>query len=218
MVQQTELPPLSTVADLVEHLGGIPMGRVRLRPAPGTARERDVIEVHDREKRLCELVDGVLVEKAVGYYESVLAGILIQLLNNHLDRDDRGIVSGADGMLRLGIGLVRIPDVSFVSWEKLPGRDVPREPVAELVPDLAVEVLSEGNTRREMDRKLREYFEAGVKAVWLIDPRSRSAEVFASPADHIRIEEDGVIDGGSVLPGFELSLRELFSRASREKR
>lgn len=66
MVHQTELPPLSTIADLVEHLGGIPISRVRLRPAPGTARESDVVPVHDRENRLCELVDGVLVEKAVG--------------------------------------------------------------------------------------------------------------------------------------------------------
>jgi hypothetical protein len=56
-----------TVADLLERLGGIPARRVRLRPTPGTATEQDVIEVHDREKKLCELVDGVLVEKVMGF-------------------------------------------------------------------------------------------------------------------------------------------------------
>jgi Uma2 family endonuclease len=209
---------LATVADLIEHLGGIPLDRVRLHPALGTAVEQDVVAVHDREKRLCELVDGVLVEKAVGYFESVVAGILLQLLNNYLDRHDLGIAAGPDGMMRLTAGLVRIPDVSFVSWERLPDRQVPREPIAGVAPDLAVEVLSAGNTPREMERKLREYFEAGVRAVWMIDPRSRSAEVYSSPAGSVLVEEDGVIDGGNILPGFTLSLRDLFKRASREKR
>lgn len=139
-------------------------------------------------------------------------------MHNYLERHDRGIAAGADGMMRLGIGLVRIPDVSFVSWAKLPGGDVPREPIAEVVPDLAVEVLSEGNTPREMERKVREYFEAGVAAVWIIDPRSRSAEVLSSTADRVAIGEDGALDGGTILPGFEVRLRDLFARASREKR
>lgn len=215
MAQQAALPSMETIADLVDHLGGVPTSRVRLRPYPGTAREEDVVAVHDRENRLCELVDGVLVEKAVGYFESVVAGVLIHLLHDYLERHDRGIVAGEAGMIRLGIRLVRIPDVSFVSWERLPAHEAPRDPIAGVVPDLAVEVLSPGNTPGEMERKVREYFEAGVKAVWLIDPASRSAEVFASSTDSIRIREDGAIDGGAILPGFQVGLGNLFSRASR---
>jgi len=216
MASESALPSPETVADLLESLGGVPASRVRLRPFPGTAEEEDVIAAHDRESRLCELVDGVLVEKAAGYHESVVAGVLIHLLHRYLERQNRGIVAGEAGMIRLGVRLVRIPDVSFVSWERLPGREVPRDPIAEIVPDLAIEVLSPGNTPGEMDRKVREYFEAGVLAVWLIEPASRSARIFSSPSDSFRIGEEGLIDGGTVLPGFEVRLGELFFRAGRE--
>lgn len=62
-----------TVADLLHQLGDIPPERVRLQPIPGTATEADVVAVHDREDRLCALVDGVLVEKTIGYYESYIS-------------------------------------------------------------------------------------------------------------------------------------------------
>ena len=62
-----------TLADVLQQLGGISPRRVRFRPAPGTATEEDVIKIRDRERRLFELIDGVLVEKVMGYWESVLA-------------------------------------------------------------------------------------------------------------------------------------------------
>lgn len=65
-----------TVSDLLYQLGDVPASRVRLQPTPGTASEADVVDVYDREHRLCELVDGVLVEKAMGYYESYVAATL----------------------------------------------------------------------------------------------------------------------------------------------
>ncbi len=65
-----------TAADLLEQLGGVPAERVLVRPAPGTATEKDVIRLRDRTGRLCELVDGVLVEKTVGLYESRVAIVL----------------------------------------------------------------------------------------------------------------------------------------------
>jgi Uma2 family endonuclease len=105
-----------TVSDLLHQLGDIPPERVRLQPPPGTATEADVVAVLSREERLCELVDGVLVEKTLGYYESYIAATLIRLLGNFVVAHDLGIVAGADGMMRLAPGLVRIPDVSFVSW------------------------------------------------------------------------------------------------------
>ena len=57
-----------TVAELLHYLGDIPAERVRLQPAPGTATETDVVAVNEQENRLCELVDGILVEKTMGYY------------------------------------------------------------------------------------------------------------------------------------------------------
>ena len=111
---------IETVADLLESLGDIPPERIPMRPPPGTASEDDVLAVHASEKRLCELVDGVLVEKPTGYDESRLAAELIYALVDFLRRHNLGTAAGADGMMRLLTGLVRIPDVSFVRWEHLP--------------------------------------------------------------------------------------------------
>ena len=64
-------------------------------------------------------------------------------------------------------------NVSFISWQRLPGGELPKKPIPNLVPDLAVEVLSKGNTKAEMRRKLHEYFQAGVRLVRPIDPTTR---------------------------------------------
>ena len=143
-----------TAADLVHRFGPIPLSRVRHDPAPGTATEADVVLIHDREDRLYELVENTLLEKAVGTYESYLAAVLVRMLGNFAADHDCGIVLGADGMLRLAPGLVRIPDVAFISWGRIADRRIPDEPIADFVPDLAIEVISQGNTREEMQRKL----------------------------------------------------------------
>ncbi len=64
-----------------------------------------------------------------------------------------------------------------------------------------------------MKRKLREYFRAGVRLVWLIDPPTRTAEVYQGPEKPTRVPSDGVLVGEDVLPGFELPMGELFARA-----
>jgi Uma2 family endonuclease len=206
----------ATVADLLEQLGGISPQRVRLHPAPGTATEQDVLELHRREKRLCELVDGVLVEKAMGYRESMLALTLSQFLQAFLRPRNLGLLSGADGMMRLYPGLVRIPDLAFASWDRFPDRRVPTAPIPQLVPDLAVEVLSQSNTPGEMARKLGEYFAAGVCLVWLVDADARTVTVHTTPEQLKVLAETDVLDGGSVLPGFTLALRELFAELDRQ--
>ena len=119
-------------------------------------------------------------------------------------------------MLRLEPGLVRIPDVSFVPWENIPGERIDMEqPIASLVPALAVEVLSPSNTKAEIDRKLKEYFFAGTRLVWVIDPRKQAARVYTSPENFKRVGSTGTLDGGSVLSGFRLPLAELFARSRR---
>ena len=218
MAQATIAPPtINTLADLRERLGGIPLDRIRFRPAPGTATEKDVIEAEARDNRLCELVDGTLVEKAVGFEEARLAARLVHLVNSYLDKNDLGVCVGADGMMRIAPGLVRIPDVSFITWDRLPGRESPREPIPDLAPDLAVEVLSEGNTKPEMTRKVREYFEAGVILVWLIDPKKRTARVFSTVDKSTLVRADQSLDGGDVLPGFVLPLADFLDRGRRPR-
>ena len=132
-------------------------------------------------------------------------------LANFTAEHDLGIVTGPDGTMRLMPGLVRIPDVAFVSWERFPGKVVPAEAIPDLAPDLAVEVLSEGNTKQEMERKLKDYFFAGVRLVWYVDLKKRTAEVYTSPEQGVTVTEGQSLDGGAVLPGFRLPLRQLFA-------
>jgi Uma2 family endonuclease len=204
-----------TVADLLARLGGIPPSRVRMIPTPGTATEQDVIDVHNRTNRLCELVDGVLVEKVMGFDESRFSILLATFLVAFLNRKDLGTIVGADAMMRLFPGLVRIPDVAFISWKRFPKKRRKRGEIPTVVPDLVVEVLSKGNTPREMARKLDEYFRAGVLQVWYVDPKRRNVRIFSARNRSITLGEDQQLEGGDVLPGFTLSIREWFGEAER---
>jgi len=172
-----------TVADLLARFGPIAHRRIRQDPPPGTATEQDVLDIYHREKRLFELIDGVLVEKAMGIQEAYLAMRIGCLLGNFVEAHDLGFVLGADGMARLAPGLVRIPDASFVSWQQFPNRRVPRTPMLALAPRLAVEVLSPSNTEQEMDRKLQDYFAAGISLVWYVNPVQRTVHVFTAPSE-----------------------------------
>jgi Uma2 family endonuclease len=212
---RSPFPKDATVADVLKQLGGISPRRVRMTPPPGTATERDLLAVLDHTNRLCELVDRTLVEKPLGFQESYLAGEIIRLLGNFVVEHDLGIVTAPDGTLRLMPGLVRLPDVAFISWNQLPSRKYPNEPTASLIPELAVEVLSVSNTRREMERKLKEYFLAGAQLVWLVDPDTRSVDVHTAPDRFVCLQEGDVLDGGSVLPGFRLPLEQLFARVEK---
>src|SRR5262245_53917836 len=123
---------IKTLADLLDRLGGVPLDRIRFQPYPGTATVRDVIEVECKEGKLCELVEGVLVEKTVGYRESRLAVFLGGLLNAFVIPRNLGLVTGPGGTMKLAADLVRIPDVAFISWDRLPGRRAPKAPIPRL--------------------------------------------------------------------------------------
>lgn len=203
---------VETLATLLERLGNIPLDRIRIHPPPGTATEEDVLRAgNGRIRRLCELVDGVLVEKMMGYHESLVACLLIHAILDFVRPQRLGIVLAPDGALRILPDQVRIPDVSFISWDRFPDRRLPQEPIPHVAPDLAVEVLSQGNTEAEMQRKLRDYFEAGTRLIWYVQPATRSVRVYTSPDQEVLLRFDDTLTGGDVLPGFELPLRDLFA-------
>ncbi|MBI3821093.1 MAG: Uma2 family endonuclease [Planctomycetes bacterium] len=193
---------------MIEYLG-VPARRIRLHPPPGTATEEDVLRVQP----WCELIDGVLVERAMGWYESRIAAVLIYFFEDFLQVHDLGIVLGADGMMRLQLGQVRIPDVAFYSWSLFPDREPPLEKILSAVPDLPVEVLSEGNTDKEMERKRREFFGGGTKLMWIVDPEKRTVDVYTSVDEFTTLTENDTLDGGAVLPGFTLSIKAWFEQA-----
>ena len=182
-------------------------------PVPGTATEQDAEEAESRTGRICELIDGVLVEKAMGTYESAVAIALSFFLKTYLQEHRLGVLLGPDGLLRIQPRQVRVPDVSFISWERLGNRRLADHPILPVAPDLAVEVLSSGNSAAEMDRKLREYFASDVRLVWYIDPQTRTANSYTGMEQCDVIAEDGSLSGEPVLPGFKLSLRRLFAEA-----
>jgi Uma2 family endonuclease len=204
------IPAEATLADILRQLGGISPKRIRCNPALGTATPADVIRIRNRERRLFELVNGVLVEKVMGFWESALALELGRLLGNFVTRHKLGIVAGEAGMLQLSPGLVCIPDLCFISAARLARHRGAGEAILPLAPDLAIEVVSEGNTRREMKRKIGEYFDAGCRLVWVVDPLTRTVAVHTSATDQITLTEKQTLTGGDVLPGFRVPLGKLF--------
>jgi Uma2 family endonuclease len=200
----------TTVGDVLKRLADYPPERIRLHPIPGTATKKDVLEVERTEGKLCELIDGVLVEKAMGLNESFVASWLIQNLGNFVELHDLGLVAGPDGTVELFPGQVRIPDVAFYAWDKFPGRKRPKTPIPGLVPDLAVEVLSKTNTRREMFAKRKDYFFAGVRMVWIVDPKKHTIDTYTGvdAVDHLTAAD--TLTGGEVLPGFRVPVAQVF--------
>jgi len=211
------IPTITTLAEKLEEIGDVPADRILFHPAPGTATAEDLVAIREDTRHICELVDGILIEKAIGLYESIIASELIRLLGNFVKEHNLGIMAGEAGMMQLAPGLVRIPDVSFIAWDRFPDRKLPRDPVPHLAPDLAVEVLSPSNTLKEMARKRRDYFNAGCKLVWITDPETRTVTVYTAVDQSEEITEDGTLDGDDVLPGFSLSVREWFERAGEKE-
>jgi Uma2 family endonuclease len=219
-------PQLTTLEDVLNHLGGIPPCRVLIDPPPGTATEADLIALDARRGPICELIDGILVRKYVymaedrdvAFFESRLAITLAFFIELYLEKNPLGGVVGEGAYLRVLAGQIRAPDLAFFSWKRLPKGEFPRDPIGPIAPDLAVEVISKSNTKAEMDRKLTEYFQAGCKLVWYVYPGTRRVRVFRSVRKSVVLTEADTLEGGDVLPGFSLSIRKWFRRASRQGR
>lgn len=220
-----DLPKIATtvrtVADLLHDLGDVPADRVLANPSPGTVTFEELVEINETnpDGRVYEWVDGTLVEKAVGQYESWLGTIISGRFDRYLEHHDLGMLLGEAGVLRILPNIGRAGDVTFIAWASLPGGQPPprADRVPAVVPDLVVEVLSESNRPGEMARKRREYFTAGVKQVWEIDPEMRAAIVYTAEDQLTPVPANGAISGGDVLPGFSLSLQEIFDRADRQR-
>ena len=202
----------ATVAELLENLG-VPACRVRLHPPLGQATEHDAAESKNLHGAICELVDGTLVEKPMGFYESSLGMILGGYLHAYLINHSIGFVVGESGASRTIPGRVRMPDVGFYSWNHFPGRALPAGGVLDVPADLVVEILSPSNTRTEMEQKRQEYFASGTQLYWEVLPETRQVKVFTDANTHTLLGENDSLVGEPVLPGFVLSIQEWFSRA-----
>lgn len=211
----TQPNPSWSIDRLRRHFGMIPAERIVLDPPPGTATEEDAYRMNEYEGHRCELVDGVLVEKAMGAEESQHGMWLGYWLFGYLIKHNIGKLLGEAAFLRLMPGLLRAPDVSFITWERYPEG---KPAVPAVCPDLAVEVISKGNTKAEIARKRREYFTHGARLVWEIDPRKQTVEVYTSLRKRTVLGLQDTLTGGDVLPGFSLRVAKLFAPPSRPNR
>ncbi len=153
----------------------------------------------------------------MGYRQSIVAIAIASELRKFNKTRRTGLVTGPDGMLQILENLVRLPDVAFTSWKRFPGGTVPPDPAPLAWPEIAVEVLSPSNTRREMERKRHEYFSAGTQLVWIVDIDERTVTVYMAPEQLTVLHENDTLDGGAVLPGFTLSLKELFAELDEQE-
>lgn len=197
-----------TVADLLHQLGDIPPHRILLHPTPGTATEADLLNALDgANKVLCELVNRTLVEKPMGFQESRIAVKLIRYLDEFVEKHDLGFITGSDGPYRMKMKNVRLPDVTYISWDRFASReDADKPKICPASPDLVVEVLSESNTKKEIEQKQLEYFETGVKLLWIIDPMKRTVTIQRPNGTSDILDHKGKLNGDTVLPGFKLEI------------
>jgi Uma2 family endonuclease len=203
------------------HDGGFAMSTAIPPPATGTLAAEAEVALAPRsetvaDEPLYEVVDGRIVEKSMGAFQVWVAARLLRWL------------FGSDAVTRLGEvihemlftidpdrNLKRRPDVAFVSYDRWPqGRAVPNEEAWNVVPDLAVEVISPSNAADEVVKKVGDYFRAGVRLVWVIYPIERLVYVYRSATDVHILQVGDDLDGGDVLPGFRRPVQDLFEEAA----
>lgn len=154
-----------------------------------------------------EVVDGELRMSPAGLPHKRIVARLLARLGTFVEARKLGDVLGSNVLYVLPSGNKRGPDASFIEAARAAGvRDAI---FPNLAPDLAVEILSPGQSPRRMLDKVGEYLEAGVRLVWVIDPATRTATVYRSLADVRHVAGTDALDGEDVLPGFRCVLADL---------
>ena len=164
-----------------------------------------------------EIIDGVRVEREpMGAFETVLASWLCYLINSFAAGKKLGLaVTEVLFVLNATRNLNRRPDVAFVSYARWPTSVVAREPAWNVVPDLAVEIVSPTNLAEEIDRRITDYFQAQVRLVWVLYPDSGRVYVYQSPTHVGILERTDTLDGGEILPGFRLTIAGLYEAVAK---
>ena len=154
-----------------------------------------------------ELVDGEILVSPAGAPHGRVIMRLAQRFETHVTSHDLGHVFDSSTGCWMPSGNLRVPDLTFVSHERMPGGIV--EGFLRVVPDLVVEVLSPGDSKRLIMDKVGEYLAAGVRLVWVVDPRERAAVRYRSLTDVQVIRDDGDLEGEDVLPGLRCRLADV---------
>jgi Uma2 family endonuclease len=171
------------------------------------ATEEDLLN-SPRDGQKHELVDGQIRVSPAGGRHGGVCVQLVTLLNTFVKAQHLGHVFDSSTGFRLPGGNVRLPDVSFVAKGRFKDERAP-EGFPDLSPDLAVEVLSPGDRSRDILDKIGEYLQGGVRLVWVIDPRRRTAAVYKSLTDVRKLPPEDWLEGEGVVPGFRCRLADV---------
>jgi Uma2 family endonuclease len=170
----------------------------------------DLLDMPDGEQ--FELVNGQLVERDVSAISSIVAARLCQILLTFCDVHGLAWVVGSECGYKCfpkHPDRIRRPDVSFVDRDRLPV-DRLAEGYVTVAPDLAVEVISPNDRAYDVEEKVQEYLDAGVKLVWVVNPPTRTLLVYRGDGSITGLREADELSGESVLPGFRCRVGELF--------
>ncbi len=165
------------------------------------------IALPENANRDFEFIEGKIVEVVSNNYSSLIASMLNGEIYPFVKKGKLGWLTGADGGYMV-MGERYIPDVAFISIAKQP--EPCHEPYNPLPPDLVIEVLSPTNDEEEIRIKIVNYLLAGA-VVWLVDPFKKYVQVFVPNQRPQTLGIEGVLDGGSVLPGFKLAVKDIFN-------
>ena len=188
-----------------------PMPVATITPPPKASRRKYDPYEDAPDDKLFEVVNGIRVEKTMGVLQLWLGSQIHGLLDQHCRENQLGR-SVSEMMFDIpSRSNDRKPDVAFVSYSKWPrNRPVPSVNAWPVVPDFVVEVVSPSDAFFKVIDKVHEYFEAGVKLVWLIVSSVEQAYIFTAQDTVAIVNRDGELDGGDVVPGFRLSMGFLF--------
>ncbi len=172
-----------------------------------TAEEFDTfVFLPENVNRNFELIQGRIHEVVSNSYSSEVAALVLIILGGFVRSHQSGRVTGADGGYSVA-GERYIPDVAFISKARQPVSS--RAAYNPNPPDLAVEVLSPTDDPADMRAKVVNYLHSGT-ILWIVDPEKQQVEVYTPGQSPYTLDTTGTLDGGTVLPGFTLPVKDIF--------
>lgn len=172
----------------------------------------DLLDMPEVPGKRFELVDGELVEVSPSNdLHHAIVEVVYDVLRDHVRQHNLGLVrfDGLAYVIKRGPDQVRVPDISFVAWDRVP-ESRPVERFWEGAPTLAVEVVSPTDRANDIQERVQDYLEAGTRQVWVLWPSRRTVTVYDADDGVRQLGPDASLDAGGALPGFDVRVGDLF--------